>query len=163
MRVNGYWVYLHRTPDGMVYVGRSGRYDTNRRWHPLLYKRNSLWEYIEKYGWDNIQHELVKDRLTKEESFKLESELIRKYKEDGICINKNGSGGLQCDGEKKKYDHQYYLDHREELRENSRRYRETHREAYNAKARARYAANREQINAKARARRAAKKKQKDQC
>lgn len=41
------------------------------------YENNSeMWNDIIKYGWNNIQHEIIKDNLTKKEALKLERRLI---------------------------------------------------------------------------------------
>lgn len=110
MKMTGpYWVYVHTTPDGMVYVGRSGRKTTEQRWSKYRYEGTSLYPYIEKYGMDNIKHFFI-DGLSKEESYRLEGELIQIYKEKGVCINKKNSHGLCCDGDEKPY-HAAYREH----------------------------------------------------
>ena len=119
-----YWVYIHTTPDGMVYVGFSGAKHTSDRWKPSAYKQTSLQPYIEKWGWENIKHEVVKDNLSKEDAFKIEDELIKFYKERGVCINTYNSGGLQCDGKNNEYDKQYYQKHKEQYKE----YYQTHKD-----------------------------------
>lgn len=78
--IGKYWVYIHKTPDGMVYVGRSGRKSTEERWIKSRYEKTSLYPYIEKYGMDNIEHFFI-DGLSKEESFRLEGNLLK-------CIEK---------------------------------------------------------------------------
>lgn len=100
--IGKYWVYVHKTPDGMVYVGRSGRKSTEERWIKSRYEKTSLYPYIEKYGMDNIEHFFI-DGLSKEESFRLEGELIKMYREMGICINKKNSHGLCCGGDESEY------------------------------------------------------------
>lgn len=136
-----YWVYIHITPDGMVYVGRSGAKYISQRWTPSSYKRTSLEPHIKKWGWENIKHEIIKDNLSKEDSYKLEDELIKMYQEKGVCINKQQSGGLQCDGKRKEYRNKnkekinnqikdYYNKHKEELKEYNRNYYKTHKEKW---------------------------------
>lgn len=125
-----YWVYLHITPDGMVYVGYSGRKYYKSRWNRKSYN-NSLQPYIDKYGWENISHKIVAKDLTKEEAIRLEGELINKYRELNICINKNNSGDFT--GQKKaEQKRKYKEEHKEELKkrseENFKKYREEHRE-----------------------------------
>ena len=133
-----YWVYIHITPDGMVYVGRSGMKYTSQRWRPYTYKSSSLQPHIEKWGWENIKHEVVKDGLTKEESYELEDELIKMYKEKGVCINNRDSGGLKCDGKRKEYydkhkdkRRDYYERHKDESLEQKREWYKNNRERYN--------------------------------
>ena len=134
MKMTGpYWVYLHITPDGMIYVGRSGMTYNSERWNPNNYK-NSLEPHIKKWGWENIRHFFI-DGLSKEESYRLEDELIRMYKEKGICINKQCSGGLLCDGKKKEYYEkhkeeikEYYEQHKDEFKEYQKEYYKQHKD-----------------------------------
>lgn len=153
--IGPFWVYTHTTPDGMVYVGRSGLKYTYDRWKPSHYKNTTLEPYIEKWGWENISHFFI-DGLSKEESYKLEGELSNMYKEKGVCINKYISCGLRCNGEdngyhKKyrdeheefrnkanEYNKRYHKEHREEIYLRKKKYREEHREEINAKNRERY-------------------------
>ena len=132
-----YWVYIHTTPDGMVYVGRSGAKYISQRWRPCNYKSTSLQPYINKWGWENISHTIVKDGLSKEESYKIEDELIKFYKEKGVCINNRESGGLKCDGKRKEYydkhkgseqKREWYKKNREKYNEYMREYRKKKKE-----------------------------------
>ena len=64
-----YCVYKHTSKiDGRAYVGIT-RVGTKQRWHNGKgYKRNQyFWRYIQKYGWDSLQHEVLYDNLTEEE------------------------------------------------------------------------------------------------
>lgn len=128
MKTEGYWVYEITTPNGMVYVGMSSYKYTCQRWQPSLYKRKSLYPYIEEFGWDVLKKEVIKDGLTKEEAFQFEDSLIRKYKGEGRCINDRCSGGLCCDGDKKEYNKQYRDEHKEEIIRKHRQYNDEHKE-----------------------------------
>lgn len=132
MKTTGWWCYTITTPDNMVYVGVSQGKKTENRWQPSCYKTTSLQPYIEKYGWENLKHEIVKQCMTKQEAFDLENELIERYGEEGRKINKVGSGGWTLDKEKKmKYDRdlkrKWNTEHTEEHRERSRLYYEEHK------------------------------------
>jgi group I intron endonuclease len=89
-----------------VYIGLTCQ-NVERRWrHGLGYKGSSyFYNAIQKYGWDNFIHEIVKDNLTKEEALKLEAELIQKYKaqnEDyGYNLESGGSAPTHSDVTKK--------------------------------------------------------------
>ena len=126
-----YWVYIHTTPDRMVYVGYSGRKYYKSRWNAKSYKKTSLKPYIEKWGWENISHTIIAKDLTKEEAYKMEGELIKKYKELNICINIKNSGEFTTQNELKRR-RDYREEHKEELRkkseENIKKYREEHKE-----------------------------------
>ncbi len=128
MKVKGFWVYTHTTPDGMVYVGRSGQKYTSQRWKPINYKYGKFHLYIEKWGWENIKHKVIKEGLTKEESYKLEQKLILMYKERGISLNFQNSGGLCCDDKDKEYSLYYYQQNKEEIKKKGKEYYQHHKE-----------------------------------
>lgn len=113
-KVKGNWVYGHITPDGKIYIGKSGRKQCNDRWQPSHYTDKSLQPYIEKYGWDNIKHIVFKDGLTKEQAEQLEGLLIKQAKADGWCININNGGG-EAKENPKKYRKQYYEKNKEKV------------------------------------------------
>lgn len=72
-----YKVYIHTLPNGKKYVGIT-KQDVAQRWkNGNGYKSNSrFYKAIQKYGWDNITHEVLFENLTQEEAYKLEIELI---------------------------------------------------------------------------------------
>lgn len=106
-KVNGWWVYGHITPDGMIYIGCSGEKYVANRFTPSKYKRGSLYPYIEKYEWKNIKHIIFKDGLTQKQAEILEDLLIAQARIDNWCINKKTSGGLERDN-RPEYHKQYY-------------------------------------------------------
>ena len=75
-----YFVYKHTTPSGKVYIGIT-RQDPAARWKKWKnYKDNQHFtQAINKYGWNNIQHEIIASGLTKEEACIKEKEYIRAY------------------------------------------------------------------------------------
>ena len=81
-------VYKHTFPNGKVYIGVTSQ-NIDRRWRNgrgYLCK-NKFGEYrqplmakaVMKYGWDNILHEIICDKLTKEEAEQMEQNLIAQY------------------------------------------------------------------------------------
>lgn len=90
MEENNYTVYEHITPDGMYYFGVTT--NTKSRWKPHLYNETSLKPYIDKFGWDNIQHKILFTNQTKDNAFFIEDFLIKTAEDDCVCINKNKSG-----------------------------------------------------------------------
>jgi len=87
-------VYKHTCPNGKVYIGISSNY--KRRWTPSAYKNNIRWfRAINKYGWENITHEILFENLTKDEACKKEIELIAEYKSTnpkfGYNVNLGGN------------------------------------------------------------------------
>lgn len=92
-----YTVYKHINKiNGKVYIGQTAL-NIERRWRKGKgYKTGVFKKAIEKYGWDNFEHIIVRDKLSKEEANLLEISLIRKYKELGICYNITDGGEGTC-------------------------------------------------------------------
>ena len=65
---------------------------------------------ILKYGWDNIKHELLHEKLSKEEACKLEQKYIAEYKSQSLSYNITDGGEGICG-------FQFSEEQREKLRE----------------------------------------------
>lgn len=93
-------VYKHTTPSNKVYIGITGR-APKARWNggKGYICNKHFWNAIQKYGWENISHEIVASELTKEEACTLEIELISQYKSNNPDFGYNCSLG----GEKSAY------------------------------------------------------------
>lgn len=79
--INNYTLYIHTFPNNKVYIGITCQ-DVLVRWRTngSGYKNNSLmWRAIQKYGWDNIKHEIIYSNLSLEEANRLEIEFIAQY------------------------------------------------------------------------------------
>lgn len=92
-----YCVYKHITPNSKVYIGITSQIP-RKRWKggKSGYVDNDYFtKAIQKYGWENIRHEILFDGLTKEEAEQKEIELIAQYKsnqrEYGYNIENGGS------------------------------------------------------------------------
>lgn len=72
-----YCVYKHTSPSGKVYIGIT-KQTPNCRWKNGLGYESSphFWNAIQKYGWDNFSHEVLKERLSKEDACAEERRLI---------------------------------------------------------------------------------------
>ncbi|MGN1300900.1 MAG: NUMOD3 domain-containing DNA-binding protein [Clostridia bacterium] len=93
-----YTVYIHISPSNKKYVGITSK-NPRCRWGLNGCGYNSqqyFWRAIKKYGWDNFQHIIVYENLTKEEAIKAEKQLIAKYKsnlpEYGYNVTEGGEG-----------------------------------------------------------------------
>ena len=75
-----YTVYQHIFPNGKRYVGVT-RNDVKKRWgyQGYNYKRQVVGRAIEKYGWDNIEHDIFAVCDTKEDAEHLERFLVDYY------------------------------------------------------------------------------------
>lgn len=142
MEEKKYTVYVHRvvTDDNgpMYYVGVTT--DVKSRWHATAYIQSSLWPYIEKYGWDNIEHSVFAEDLDRDMAYRLEDTLILLHRGFGCCINYLRSGLRQAK-DRKEYDRLRRLEHHDEKLEYDRKYNQEHREEQKAFAKQWYYSN----------------------
>lgn len=91
-----YCIYKHTSPSGKVYIGQSRQKNLNKRW-----KNGNIYGYcemsifrkaIDKYGWDNIQHEIIEEGLTKNEVDFRECYWIKYYKDLNLSYNVSNGG-----------------------------------------------------------------------
>lgn len=75
----GLVVYKHTNKtNGKVYIGQTK--DCQSRWKPSSYVGSPYFYHaIQKYGWNNFQHEFLKTNLTQEEADYWERYFIKKY------------------------------------------------------------------------------------
>ncbi len=77
-----YKIYMHKNKiNGKVYIGQTKR-NLTKRWgrNGIGYKDSPIfWKAIQKYGWDNFEHILIAEDLTKEEANILEKDYIKQY------------------------------------------------------------------------------------
>lgn len=99
-KTTGHYNYCHILPNKMCYFGKSSQ-QPYYRWQPSRYKNTVLGPYIEEIGWDNIEHIVIQDGLTKRQSEVLEDWFIKNAKLDGFCINDRRSGGRWRDNPNK--------------------------------------------------------------
>ena len=134
-----YVVYQHVTPDNMYYFGQTN--NIKQRWsgNGRLYKGTALQPYIEKFGWNNIQHIVLFKDQTRENALWIENFLIETAREDGVCINKQRSGNIR---KEEGYDKKYYEENKEQIRKQQKQYYEQNKQ----QSRQRYQKNRDKIN-----------------
>ena len=89
-----YKVYKHTTPSNKVYIGIT-KQTVEGRWKNGLGYQSSphFWNAIQKYGWDNIKHEILHDGLTKEEACEYERYYINKYQSTDSSKGYNQTSG----------------------------------------------------------------------
>lgn len=107
---NNYTVYMHKNKiNNKVYIGITCQKTKNRWGAGSGYKKQiKFYNAICKYGWDNFEHIILFEKLSKEEAKQKEIKMIKKYKSStkqfGYNITKGGEGtnGISCSKEKKE-------------------------------------------------------------
>ena len=124
---NNYSVYQHVTPDNMYYFGQTN--NIKRRWsnNGARYKGTALQPYIERYGWDNIQHIVLFENQTRENALWIENFLIETAQEDGVCINKQRSGLIT---KEEGYKQEYYEQNKDKILEKQKQYYEQNKDKF---------------------------------
>lgn len=80
-QANNYLVYKHTAPNGKVYIGITCQRVTRRWKNGRGYEGCTVfYRAVQKYGWQNIKHEIVAEGLSNEEACLMEQQLIAEYK-----------------------------------------------------------------------------------
>lgn len=179
-----YYVYDHISPSGKHYIGITCQLP-EKRWGKdgkryLEKKKDGQYVHpplalaILKYGWDNMEHQVLFHNCTEELAKKLEIAFIKYWRDKGLSYNiaKGGDTGKNAIYTPEELRErrcarcrQYHKEHplteeqKEAKLEASRRSREKHRDEINDKRRASRAEHREEYNAKAREYRASRKEE----
>ena len=94
--MSSYSVYIHVFPNKKVYVGITSQ-EPRKRWaNGNGYKTGLMKKAIDKYGWENVEHEIVAESLTKEQAAKMERDLISAFKSTDKSNGYNLSDGGEC-------------------------------------------------------------------
>ena len=95
-----YVVYKHTAPNGKYYIGITGQNPPEKRWaNGKGYGNNKYFNRaILKYGWDNFEHEILLQGLTKSEAEEKEIELISYYQSNQVEYGYNIANGGNCIG-----------------------------------------------------------------
>jgi len=147
--MNTYSLYIHTFPNGKRYVGITSAKDPSKRWsNGKGYKDQPfIWNAIQKYGWENVIHEIRLTGLTREEACKREQFYISLFRsndpKNGYNMTKGGEGAdkgknygskeyIKAMNEKlKPYQRQWYQDNKEKDDAKHKAYREAHKERLN--------------------------------
>jgi len=89
---NNYTVYIHIFPNKKVYVGITMQ-TVYKRWKNRYSNSPFMNNAIQKYGWENIEHKILYEHLTKEEAEQKEIELIKQYKSNQRKFGYNIANG----------------------------------------------------------------------
>lgn len=86
---NEMWtVYMHTCPNGKTYIGITS-HTPQERWRTQGngYNGQPFYNAVQKYGWDNIGHEILAEGLTKEEAEAMEIDLVKAFRS---LLSENG-------------------------------------------------------------------------
>ena len=92
---NNYKVYMHIFPNSKLYIGVTS-YTAQHRWgkNGYNYKNQKLvWRAIQKYGWENIEHIILFDNLSKKQAYQMEIDYIKYFNTTDSQNGYNCSGG----------------------------------------------------------------------
>lgn len=97
--MQGYTVYKHTSPSGKVYIGITKqrprkRWDNGRGYDHSPHMRAA----INKYGWENFEHEILRTGLTKEEAEAEEIRLIALHRANDRRFGYNTDAGGSAPG-----------------------------------------------------------------
>jgi group I intron endonuclease len=91
-----YVVYRHIFPNGKCYIGITCAKPYSLRWQSGrgYRKQQKIYNAIKKYGWENVQHEVLAFNLDLNDANRVEQELIEKYNsiDNGYNISTGGGG-----------------------------------------------------------------------
>ena len=89
-----YLIYKHIVPNGKVYIGIT-RQDVEKRWQNGngYITQKKFWNAIQKYGWENITHEILETGLTEKEACEKEILYIKEYDSINSKFGYNTSEG----------------------------------------------------------------------
>ena len=94
--MNKYKVYVHIAPNDKKYVGITKSKKPENRWgsNGTGYKGQILfWRAIQKYKWNNFQHIILFDNLTKDEAVEYEKIFIAHYQSNNPDFGYNLTDG----------------------------------------------------------------------
>lgn len=98
--MENYKVYKHTFPNGKFYIGITSKKNVKERWgeNGKYYKSQFVYRAIQKYGWENIRHDILFENLTKEQAEQKEIELIAFYKSTNEKFGYNIENGGNTQG-----------------------------------------------------------------
>lgn len=92
---NIYSVYEHIFPDGTKYVGITCQAPKDRWGHNgIQYRDQPVYEAIQKFGWNNIEHKIIAENLTQQEAKDMEQKIIADENLEEVGWNRHKGGGV---------------------------------------------------------------------
>ncbi len=100
-----YLVYKHTAPNGKSYIGQTHNYQKRCKEHKNQKNCLAFYNAIQKYGWNNFKHEILKDNLTLDEVNLWEELYIKHFntmKPNGYNLRSGGNHSKITEEAKKK-------------------------------------------------------------
>lgn len=92
LRDHNYSVVMHVTPELKVFIGISN----SKSWiYEGMWRNTAIHDESKRFGWNNINHVLVEDGLTKERALQIRKRLIEVG--ESACLNKKTVKGMDLD------------------------------------------------------------------
>ncbi len=90
-----WYVYIHINKiNNKKYIGISSEKNPNTRWkNGFGYRQQVFFRAIEKYGWNNFEHQILFTNLSEKEAKQKEQELIIQYQSNNPLYGYNRSKG----------------------------------------------------------------------
>lgn len=74
-----YVIYYHKSPENKYYIGQTCQ-DVEKRWRRgASYKTEKFASAIQKYGWDNFEHGILEENISKDKVDELEAYYIQLF------------------------------------------------------------------------------------
>lgn len=96
MENKNWTVYMHISPSGKRYIGITSQTVSQRWRNGNGYKKTVFYNAIQKYGWENFEHIILYENVSKDFACIKEQELIKKYKTQQKRYGYNVAMGGQC-------------------------------------------------------------------
>lgn len=121
-------VFSITAPTGDVFVGMTSG-DIRKRLYVKLFMITSLKEYIEEFGWENLEKNVIKESMDKEEAQRFLFETACFLRANGVLINKRLPVPLNLNPDRnKEYQIKWRLSHKEENKRRANEYYWNNRE-----------------------------------
>lgn len=81
-----YYIYMHINKiNGKIYIGQTKNCEkrwrcNGRMYKPKIGRQSRFWNAINKYGWENFEHQVIMTCNSREEANIIEKKLIKEYK-----------------------------------------------------------------------------------
>lgn len=110
-------VYVHTSPSNKKYVGITSQVPEKRWCNGKGYTYNSHFNNaIKKYGWDNFQHEVIYQNMSRQDAKEMEIALIKQYNSNNAkfgynrTIGGDGASGVRRFGKLNSFYNKHHTD-----------------------------------------------------